>query len=79
VSNHQEHSINSLANEIKAYLDNHPCSADSPEGIAKWWLSRQRYINSVEQVQMALELLAEEGVLNKSKAADGQTIYRLNQ
>ncbi len=64
-----------LAQEIKRYLRAHPRAADTVEGIAKWWLTRQRYEEALERVQDALDLLVEQGVATKRIAAGGKVVY----
>ena len=76
MSEDHKQSISHLSEEIKSYLSHHPNAADNVEGIAVWWLQRQRYINSVEKIEYALEKLVSDGVLSKTTGYDGKTIYR---
>ena len=64
-----------LANEITRYLQNHPQSADTLDGIVKWWLLRQRYRDTTEKVSHALSYLQKKGVLKKKRITDGTYIY----
>ena len=64
-----------LAREIRAYLKAHPNAADSVDGIAKWWLARQRYVEALDEIQEALEELVVQGVVAKHVTAGGKTIY----
>ena len=59
-----------LANEIRDYLDTHPNAADSVEGVAKWWLRRQRYEQALENVRKALDYLVRQGLVAKSSASN---------
>jgi hypothetical protein len=64
-----------IARAIERYLAKHPNAADSLEGIHRWWLLRQRYEESAQQVQEALEQLLREGVVSKRVLSDGQVLY----
>lgn len=64
-----------IAQAIGRYLAKHPHAADSLEGIRRWWLMRQRYEESAQQVQEALEQLLREGVITKRILSDGQVLY----
>jgi Fe2+ or Zn2+ uptake regulation protein len=67
--------ISMVAKEIKQYLKNHPHAADSAEGVMRWWLSQQRFDETVLTVQEALKYLVNEGELDKSVSSSGMTIY----
>ncbi len=64
-----------LAQEIKKYLRAYPRAADTVEGVARWWLTRQRYEEALKRVQDALDLLVEQGVVTKRIAAGGKVVY----
>jgi hypothetical protein len=64
-----------IANIIERYLNDHPRAADTPEGIRDWWVARQRYIDSVTEVQNALDYLVASGRLSRCTLADGTTVY----
>ncbi len=63
--------------EILAYLRAHPNAADSVDGIADWWLSRQRHETGTEAIQEALTELVELGVLETVTLGNGKNLYRL--
>jgi hypothetical protein len=67
--------IAEIARAIERYLAKHPNAADSMEGIRRWWLMRQRYEESAQQVQQALEQLLRQGVVTKRVLTDGQVLY----
>lgn len=67
--------VDGIARAIERYLAKHPNAADSLEGIRRWWLLRQRYEESAQQVQEALEQLLREGVVSKRVLSDGQVLY----
>ena len=64
-----------VAKEIRQYLENHPHAADSAEGVMRWWVSKQRFDESILTVQEALELLVDEGELYESVTSSGTAIY----
>ena len=75
MSANDQDEIRSIAMEIKHYLDEHPNAADSVEGIAKWWLTRQRYEEALERVQKALDYLVVNGMVQSVKARTDKVIY----
>ena len=66
----------SVAKEIVRYLDVHPQAGDSAEGIAHWWLKRQRVSEAVEDVERALDYLVTKGVLTTVDSSNSGKIYR---
>ena len=68
-------SLKDLTGEILDYLSEHPDAADTPEGIALWWIQRRRYEASVKLVKLALEELERRGSLDKTILTDGTFLY----
>ena len=71
----QEQQVDHVAREISRYLDEHPNAADSIEGIAEWWLVRQRFEETVGLVQQAVEYLVEQGQVEKVIGHSRKIIY----
>jgi Fe2+ or Zn2+ uptake regulation protein len=71
----EESRIAQLKDEILKYLGAHPQAADTVEGIANWWLPRQRYEEEIQKVQQALDDLVERGLVTKTTLADGTILY----
>jgi|WetSurMetagenome_2_1015567.scaffolds.fasta_scaffold227570_1 hypothetical protein len=67
--NVKDDKIKQAAIQILLYLQKHPEAKDTAEGIAQWWIRED-----VKIVEKALQLLAEEGVIEKKAST-----YRLNQ
>lgn len=67
-----------IANEIMQYLEAHPAASDTPDGIANWWMLRQRYLRGLEKVNEALEYLVAEGLVSKRLNPDGHIVYSAN-
>lgn len=64
-----------LSGEILDYLLEHPNAVDTPEGIALWWLQRQRYEATLKNVRCALDELERRRLLTKTVLADGTVLY----
>ena len=68
-----------LKQEILRYVRAHAQSAETPEGIARWWLARQRFEDAIEVVQVALDELVEEGSLERHVLPGGTPLYRASR
>lgn len=55
-----------VAEAIMEYLREHPHARDSVEGVAAWWLSRDRQPANVAITRGALERLVASGLLSKA-------------
>lgn len=69
---------NQIAQEIMDYLNAHPNVCDTSDGIAHWWIHRQRLYWGLEQVQQALDQLENQGLINRKVCVGGSVIYSLN-
>ena len=63
---YENEEIASIALEITEYLKAHQDAADSLEGIANWWLKRQRLEQSVEDIHNVLQSQEERGLIKKA-------------
>lgn len=70
--------LDALAGEILRYLREHRQAADTPEGIARWWIKRQRLEDSILRVQSALNLLVERSLVRSRANAAGARVYSLS-
>jgi len=61
---------------IQRYLASHPKAADTVEGVARWWIPRQRMEETLARTQAALERLVARGAVERSRIDDGRVIYR---
>ncbi len=66
----------SAAEAIKQYLIKRPNASETVDGVAKWWLVRQRYDDSVELVQKALDYLESHGEVIRVQLKGGKVLYR---
>jgi hypothetical protein len=76
VAAHTRREIASTAEAIKRYLATRPNASETVDGVAKWWLLRQRYEDSIEHVQLALNLLEKMGAVVRIRQSDGKEIYK---
>ncbi len=66
------------AQEILRYFLSHPAAKDTLEGIAKWWLDRQRVERGVEEVAESLRLLVARGFVVEHLGRATQPFYQMN-
>jgi hypothetical protein len=67
--------LSGIAKSILEYLKQHPASADTKEGIARWWVMEQHLQEQVLLVETELDYLVDKGLIDHSVLA-GRTIYR---
>ncbi len=68
-----------IAREILAYLVEHPSAQDTLEGVAGWWLLRQRIESRTAQVKAALEVLVKDGYVVERREGDRRTRYAVRR
>ena len=61
---------------VVAYIAEHPDAMDTIEGIAEWWIARQRISVNVNRLASVLEELVRFGSLESVDVA-GERMYRL--
>jgi hypothetical protein len=66
--------VEGIARELEQYVSLHPTAADTPEGIARWWLDRPEQ-PPLNRVEAALDILIARGVLASRMLPDGKFIY----
>jgi Fe2+ or Zn2+ uptake regulation protein len=66
-----------IVRQIQSYLEEHPGAGVTLEGIATWWIQRQRVDETVTTVYQALQELKASGRVLERKAPDGKTLYFL--
>jgi hypothetical protein len=67
-----------VAHAILRYLLCHPDAGDTREGIASWWLRKQRIEEEVPRVIRALELLETCGFIVQRTGPDFLPHFRVN-
>jgi hypothetical protein len=67
-----------VADQIEAYLGEHPNAADTAEGIAEWWLMGLGVAVSRLQIQQALDYLGLKSVVRCTPNFSGDKVYSSN-
>ena len=67
-----------LYRAVLEYLGDNPDAMDTLEGIAEWWLMRQRIRTSVTSVSRVLRLLVEDGLVEELGPCE-EPRYRLRR
>lgn len=67
-----------IEDAVLAYLRGHPSAADTLDGIASWWLPRQRYETAQLRIEAVLQQLTRRGALQLRRLPDGTVLYALN-
>ncbi len=70
--------VTTVVYQLNIYLRGHPNSADTAEGIARWWFDTPLR-PTTEQVSAALRWMQALGVVEALHAADGKVRYRLRR
>jgi hypothetical protein len=66
--------VEGIARELEQYVSLHPTAADTPDGIARWWLDRAEQ-PALSRVEAALEVLVARHVLARESLPDGRAVY----
>jgi len=66
--------VDEIVRALSQYLRMNPLASDTLEGIAHWWLTAKD-VAQADLVQ-ALERMAHAGVVESTRAADGQVRFR---
>ena len=74
-----EAELDRLAGEILRYLQTHSAASDTTEGIAQWWVKRQRLEDTLVRVQSALDKLVSDAMVDARQSRAGQTLYFLRR
>lgn len=64
----------SIAAEISRYCASHPEAGDTLDGIA-WWLVQQRFRDTLDEIEAAIESLLRSGVLRRRVLVDGTVLF----
>ena len=70
--------ISEIAREILRYFVVHPAAKDTLEGIARWWLERERIERTVEEVAESLHLLLACGFIIEKEGRAARLYYQMN-
>lgn len=67
-----------ITREILRYLMTNPGAKDTLEGIARWWLERNRVERTVDDVARSLHLLVTQGLIIRRQARAALPYYLAN-
>ena len=67
-----------LAKDILRYYLRNPEAVDSLEGVARWRLLDERILETVVEVQKALEWLVDQGFLERTSRSATPTLFCFN-
>lgn len=66
------------AYQILSYLTRNPNATDTLEGIAEWWILRERIEQGVEETAQALDFLVSQDLVIQEWTPEDWPRYRLN-
>jgi hypothetical protein len=67
-----------LVKQVLSYFVRNPDAADNLEGITRWRLLEEQIHRSLQETQVALTWLVEQGFLGEVKTPGATPIFRLN-
>jgi Fe2+ or Zn2+ uptake regulation protein len=67
-----------LEQAVVSYLHEHPHAMDTLEGIAEWWIMRQKVRVDIETLTRALERMTDRGLLERIGSGESAR-YRLKK
>ena len=67
-----------LEQAVMSYLHEHPRAMDTLEGIAEWWIMRQKVRVDIETLTRALERMTDRGLLERIGSGESAR-YRLKK
>jgi hypothetical protein len=66
--------VKRIARDLEHYVALHPTAADTPEGIARWWLPHSGE-PALSLVEAALEQLVQRGIVVRRTLPSGAFIF----
>jgi len=67
-----------VARAILQYLHEHPDAKDTLEGIAQWWLIHEGIERKIKEVERAVSILLDQGLVIEVRRDGLMPYYRLN-
>lgn len=67
-----------IARAVLRYLETHPEAKDTLEGIARWWLERERSERLLEEVERAVTLLLSSDLVLETRRPGMPPYYQIN-
>jgi hypothetical protein len=75
VNEEAENLVMAVAAEILKHLEHHPNAADTARGVSEWWLDATRAQADIAIVELALQRLADQGMMRMFKMPDGKQVF----
>jgi hypothetical protein len=75
MSTDDEDAVAALAEEIARYLETNRGARDTVDGITRWWIARQRLLETRSMVEKALRHLEAQGRVQPTRTAGGELVY----
>lgn len=75
MSTDDEDAVTALAEEIARYLAANQGARDTVDGITRWWIARQRLLETRSMVEKALRHLESQGRVRPQRTAGGELVY----
>ncbi|WP_295886931.1 hypothetical protein [uncultured Thiohalocapsa sp.] len=75
MSSDDEDAVAALAEEIARYLAANQGARDTVDGITRWWIARQRLLETRSMVEKALRHLEAQGRVRPQRNAGGELVY----
>jgi hypothetical protein len=67
-----------IARAVLRHLETHPEAKDTLEGIARWWLERERSERLVDEVERAVTLLLSTDLVLETRRPGMPPYYQIN-
>ena len=67
-----------IARAVLRYLETHPEAKDTLEGIARWWIERERTERLLEEVERAVTLLLSSDLVLETRRHGMPPYYQIN-
>jgi len=67
--------VAALAEQIARYLEANQGARDTVDGITRWWIARQRLLETRSMVEKALQQLETQGRVRSGRTPGGELVY----
>ena len=68
-----------IAHAILRYLSKNPDAGDTLEGIAEWWLLKERIDREVSEIERAVSYLVHQGLVIEKKIESRKGWFQINK
>ncbi|MBQ1783551.1 MAG: hypothetical protein II007_07860 [Gammaproteobacteria bacterium] len=71
----QQGELVGVISDLRDYLQQHPGSCDTLQGLIDWWFIRSRYLRGSQLVRQALAVLESEGWVRRQPQPGGHDLF----